>query len=58
MVKSEPTLEEIVSKIIEAVAGKWVVIWEGEAHRALADTLACCAVWHYLDEKENIMPQI
>jgi DNA polymerase III epsilon subunit family exonuclease len=25
--------------------------WEGVAHRALADTLACRAVWDYLEEK-------
>ncbi len=27
--------------------------WEGDAHRALADTLACRAVWNYL-EKEAV----
>jgi DNA polymerase III subunit epsilon len=26
--------------------------WEGEAHRALADTLACRAVWDYLEALE------
>ncbi len=25
--------------------------WEGDAHRALADTLACRAVWNYLEEE-------
>ena len=27
--------------------------WEGVAHRALADTLACRAVWNYLEENET-----
>jgi DNA polymerase III subunit epsilon len=24
--------------------------WEGNAHRALADTLACRAVWNYMEK--------
>jgi DNA polymerase III epsilon subunit-like protein len=27
-------------------------VWSGDAHRALADTLACRAVWEYLDDNE------
>jgi len=25
--------------------------WEGDSHRALADTLACRAVWNYLENE-------
>lgn len=29
-------------------------IWTGEAHRALADTLACKSVWNWLDAKKKL----
>jgi DNA polymerase III epsilon subunit-like protein len=28
-------------------------VWTGEAHRALADTLACRSVWRWLEKKKN-----
>ncbi len=46
------------------VAGRWLKlgdaagrvghVWDGEAHRAVADALACRSVWHWLERRSRV----